>query len=127
MKKMHITIGRTTDFDDFLRDQIDSTEGVVWPVPKKANPGDEVLFLIPSQHGSLVAVGMVLTKPEKSEFWERKYAAEIGDVKKLKKPISIETLQQQFPDWGYPTYARGVTTVPEELIETLKKMVAKAK
>ena len=123
MKAMHIVVGSTTGFDDYLRYEIDTNGHTTWPVPKQATPGDDVLFLIPAQHGSIRAKGTVLHPPVKSSERQGKYQTEIGNLIELKEPISITTLQEAFPQWGYPTYARGYTTVPEELVDALQQML----
>jgi hypothetical protein len=124
---MHISVGSEADFDEYVSPAIKKQQDTLWTVPKRAREGDDVLLLIPSQHGSICAVGTVLETPSRSEHWDNKYAAMIGKVVRLRKPISIETLRKRFPKWGYPRYARGYTTVPAKLVAELEKMVAKAK
>jgi hypothetical protein len=127
MKKMHIVVGRTTDFDVFLADPISKGTETRWPVPKTARPGDCILFLIPAQHGCITATGEVRTVPVISAEWAGKYECKIDELESLKKPIPIGRLQECFAEWGYPRYARGYTTVPEEHVSTLQKMIAEAR
>ncbi|PQV64055.1 hypothetical protein B1R32_10780 [Abditibacterium utsteinense] len=125
MANIHITVGSVDDLD-YLHDQIELNGSVVWPVPKDARVGEDILFLIPSLVGDICAIGNVISKPVKSVKWKPKYETKIDKVVFLKEPIPIEELIEKFPDAEYFTYARSLYTVPIEMADKLKEMIKEA-
>jgi hypothetical protein len=112
MTTTHITVGATND-REILERQIDGGPSQNWPLPKAAQIGDEVLFLIPSQHGEIQARGIVEALPFNENWGNRpQYFAPVGQVVGLITPVPVRSLAQEFPEWGWPRYARSYTTVP---------------
>lgn len=114
----HIVVGTNDDFDH-LSEEVTINNSVNWIVPKNAQRGDKVLFLIPSFEGDIVASGIVAGIPSKSEKWARKYTAKIKDIVIIDPFISMEVLRILFPEWKYLKYARSYTTVPSEYVNLL--------
>lgn len=125
MPKIHITVG-TVDDKTYLRERAEGEGFVVWPVPKDARVGEDVLFLIPSRTGPICAVGSIVAKPVKSVNWSPKFETKIDKIVFLREPIKLKSLQEKFPDWGYVTNAKAQHTVPDEIADELKKIVKEA-
>lgn len=123
MSAIHITVGTSDDLD-YLIELAREEKLTDWPVPKGANPGDSVLFLVPSRSGSIVAEGVAQTKPVPSENWSPKFQSRIGNIRLRDNPVPIEVLRISIPEWGYPRYARGYTTVPDEFVQRLARVLA---
>jgi len=123
MAAVHITVGRSDDYD-YLCASIGKTGAVDWPVPKAAKLGDRVLFLIPSLWGRIVAEGTVREETMPSKNWPNKYKSRVGKVALRPNPVPIGALQAGIPDWGWPRYARTYTTVPDRFIARLDEILA---
>lgn len=122
MSKLHIAVGTKND-PDYLIDSAKNDGSLVWPVPKKARIGDMVLFLIPAYAGDLVASGSMMTMPVPSKNWAPKYEAKIGNINLRGNPIPIDLLRDRLPGWKYLTYARGYTTVPDQFVKIIEKLL----
>lgn len=78
---------------------------------KSARIGDRVAILI----GTFRAYGTVAGKPEPGKWGNDKnrYFVPVEDLQEVEQLISTEQLQAAFPDWGWPSYPRSYTTVPQ--------------
>ncbi len=126
MPKLQIVVGSVED-QDYLRDSVKQQGFVEWIVLKETRVCDDILFLVPSFVGPILAVGNVKTKPIPFKDDAKKakitYRADIDSIKFLNTPISLEELQEEFPAWNYLTYARAAHYVPDEVVVELMKMV----
>ena len=91
-------------------------------------PGDRVFFFIPPT--GFIASGTLLSGPEKGtrpdwdEPWASRYIAKIGDLRLLRTPLSLEEIRQKTVGWGWPTYPRSYTTVPDAFVAILEEIIA---
>lgn len=121
---LHLLVGSNDDGDIF--DQaIDDDDEVIWTVPKKASPGDEVLIAFPSFTGPLRGAATIQDTPTEDEPGSGSYSATLHELRHI-APIDLATLQDEFPDWGWPRYSRSYTTPTAEIADALRVMVEDA-
>ena len=97
---------------------------VDWTCPKSAIPGDRVFFYVGAD--GLVAFGKVKSRPEPSEDWPRRYAADIGDIHMLETYIHLSTIQEEIPDLGWARYPRSYVTLSSENALKLDSLIEKS-
>lgn len=94
-----------------------------WTAPKKAMPGDEVLFFLWGT--GLIAKGVIKTasKLNISGHWAGRYRARVSDVATFEPPFSEEQLVGTAPSWKWLTYPRMYTTPDEEIADALRALI----
>jgi|SRR5437870_399466 len=127
MTNTHVLVGARREYD-LVAEPARTGQSADWPVPKKARPGDRVFFFIPPT--GFIASGTLLSGPEKGtrpdwdEPWASRYIAKIGDLRLLRTPLSLEEIRQKTVGWGWPTYPRSYTTVPDAFVAILEEIIA---
>jgi len=127
MKNTHVLIGARHEYD-LIAEPAQTGQSTDWPVPKKASLGDRVFFFIPPT--GFVASGTLLsgpakgTRPDLNEPWASRYIAKFGDIRLLKPPVPLEEIRQKTLGWGWPTYPRSYTTVPDVFLVLLEELIA---
>ncbi|MBV6418703.1 MAG: hypothetical protein CMLOHMNK_03633 [Steroidobacteraceae bacterium] len=114
---LHIAVGAAGE-DKALRTAVEEHGQVRWPLPKRANAGDSVLFCIPSWTGPIVARGIVRVSPTA----DRGRVAVISEVEWLPRSLELAVLQQELPKWGWPRRAQAFTTVPPEFVDRVHEL-----
>ena len=121
MVETHITVGAHQDFETYLKENLDGGPAGDWPVKKSAQVGDRVVIFI----GTLRAYGTVAGEPKSGEWRDDKnrYFVPVKKLKEIKPPISTEQLKEAFPDWGWPSYPRSYTSVPQEITQEFWNLI----
>lgn len=122
---LHIAPGTSKPDRSELERAASEERKTTWVVPKRAVPGDEILFLI--EPDGLFARGVVASEPSREhsflEHWPGRYGAEVEQVALLDPPIPTKLLVERFPAWGWPTYPRNYVTVPAEVADGIADLV----
>ncbi len=116
----HVVVGRTSDGSRAEIDRLVREGGSVDKcVPGWASAGDTALFYLLNPEGSFVAIGTLATSAERRPDVERKFFAEVTDVRLLPQPVRRLEVVAHVPGWGWPTQPHRTTTVPAEYEDEL--------
>jgi hypothetical protein len=111
----HVVVGRTRDGSRAEIERLVREGGSVEKcVPGWACAGDTALFYLLSPDGSFVAIGTLATSAERRPDVERRFFAEITDVRLLPQPVRRLEVAAHVPGWGWPRQPHRTTTVPAE-------------
>ncbi|HTG17515.1 MAG TPA: hypothetical protein VK747_19865 [Blastocatellia bacterium] len=106
---LHILVGENYSHDS-LKKVARTNRPLRWIVPKRAQEGEQVLFFIPDQ--GIVGRGEIVSRPSPTMFGRKKsFEASVTRIEVLPRPIPIDSIIGQFPDWKWPTYPRSYTSV----------------
>lgn len=112
--KTLISVGSRQDLALFFNCATND-ETVNWTVPREAEAGDRIYFLIPSVWGPIQGYGTVDETPIRSDDFGGKYRADVTDLQILEVPVRLDDLQERFPTWPYLTNAKAYTYVPDDI------------
>jgi len=111
----HVVVGRTRDGSAAEIDRLVRDGGSVEKcVPGWAEVGDTALFYLLNPEGSFVAIGTLASSAERRPGVERKFFAEVTDVRLLPQPVRRLEVVAHVPGWGWPRQPHRTTTVPPE-------------
>lgn len=111
----HVVVGRTRD-GSLAEVERAASDGrtIEKCVPGWARTGDTVLFYLLNPEGSFVAIGRLASSAERRLDVERKFFAEVADVRFLPEPVRRLEVVAHVPGWGWPRQPHRTTTVPAE-------------
>jgi hypothetical protein len=111
----HVVVGRTRDGSLAEIEQAAREGGSIEKcVPGWASAGDTVLFYLLNPEGSFVATGRLASSADRRFDVERKFFAEVTDVRLLPQPVRRLEVVAHVPGWGWPRQPHRTTTVPAE-------------
>lgn len=124
---LHIVIGVKDDFDKAVV-AAGTGHQVDWMVPKSAEPGDQVAFYSRDLN-AFVGHGHLRSEIEPIQVGrQRTFAAAIGNIVVLAKPVECSRLIDLFPDWSWLAHRGSRTTPPPEvqtkLLDVLNDLAA---
>jgi 5-methylcytosine-specific restriction enzyme A len=118
---LHVLVGQEEYFQPVSEARPD--DRFRWALPKAARVGDSALIYFPST-GAITALAEVLSSPVPGTFGNAAvYMADVGNIKRLSPPLTIQALRIAFKDWGWPTYPRTYTAVKGELEAELLRLM----
>jgi hypothetical protein len=110
---LHILAGNAAEDVDEVFGAAISGKSLDWIVPKKSHPDDLALFHLP-RHG-FAARGAIGSEPR--HVRPNEYRAIVRDIQLLSSAVPLAFVRENHPNWGWPTYPRGFTTI-DGAIET---------
>jgi hypothetical protein len=119
----HILPSSNEDMEKILLAAYGNT-GLDWTCPKRAKPGDRVFFHVGGE--GLVAFGSVDSQPEPAIHWNRRYAAQIVNVHLLATFVSLVSIQEEMPGFGWARYPRSYVTLSAEDSEQIDAIIAES-
>lgn len=126
MKKLatatHILIASDQD-RDILIDAAVGKQDIEWIVPKRSAVGDRVLLFHRAE--GILGQATLSSAPEETESPGR-YGATATDLRILRNPVTLAQLRERCPTWGWPTYPRGYTTIPVEVLSEIEPLLRAA-
>jgi hypothetical protein len=110
----HVTVGAGADLNAYIERNLGRGPAGEWPVPKTAQVNELVVILVPALHGKFHAFGRVATAPASGKWGNKKqYFSKIDDLHVITPAVPVLFLKDELPDWGWASYPRSYTTVPE--------------
>ena len=120
--KTLISVGSRQDLALFFNCATNNAP-VNWTVPKEAEAGDRIYFLIPSVWGPIQGYGTVDEIPIPSDDFGERYRADVTELQILEVPVRLDDLQERFPAWPYLTNAKAYTYVPDDMASDFVRFV----
>jgi Protein of unknown function (DUF3553) len=93
-----------------------------WIVPKDSEFGDDVVFLF--RRSKFLGTGMIGSLPTRTTFGRKKaYQAVVRKLRRFVRPLSLETVREAIPDWGWARYPRHYTTARGAVEDRLRRLL----
>ena len=93
-----------------------------WTTHRDSKPGDYAFFYITAPMKSIAVCGKFITEPILQDDpllpWHNHFFALIGELKLLKRGLSIRELKFLFPEWNYWKQPRSNALVPDDILAT---------
>jgi hypothetical protein len=106
--RIHLTVSQN-DYRDAILDAAAEESELFWTCPKTAAKGERVYFYVATD--GLIAHGTVDSKPEPSEIWNRRYAAQIVEITSLDTFVPLAMIREEMPDFGWARYPRSYVSL----------------
>jgi len=103
---LHVLVGEATD-DRWISTAAKKGKSLPWRVPKEAQLGDRALLELPKL--GFVSRCEILTEPR--PYTHGSYSARIGNLTLFPAFIPLAFIKESIPQWKWPKYPRGYTTV----------------
>jgi hypothetical protein len=117
-RQLHIVQGGVLNGD---KARLESRRAPFWMVPKTAAKGDELVIYI--RGIGFFATARITSHPRPRTDWKNRYRADIDSVRLVRPPVSLAVLRRQFPDFGWATYSRSITTPPAAVAERIRELI----
>jgi hypothetical protein len=120
-KTLHILVAESEAVER-VEGAASSGRNIRWVVPKSAAPGDEaILFFRPR---GFLGRAQVLSRPVPAMFGKKHvFSSMIGRITLFSPPVPLVPASEKFPDWGWPKYPKGCTSVISPLCNHLLRFL----
>ena len=105
-----------------LKASASSGSAAEWIVPKRAFPGDDVMFFV--WGSGILAMGRIQSAPKLQTQGQeaKRYRAKVSDLSLLDPPISMGKLSEALPSWAWLRYPRMYTMPSGEITDVLRNL-----
>ncbi|PQV64734.1 hypothetical protein B1R32_1031 [Abditibacterium utsteinense] len=99
-RQIFITVGSRDDLQLLFHCARTGTP-VDWTVPKEAEIGEKVYFVVPSRVGPVRAFGFVDDTPYFSDSFGGTYRTTVIGIELLEVPVPLDEIAKHFKSWPY--------------------------